>query len=66
MLNDNGEGIVAEKDVTPFVENPIRELQDLLIDKNPDQYLPWLKVERFEDVTEDQAAAAVLILRKAK
>ena len=66
MLNDNGEGIVAEKDVTPFVENPIKELQDLLIDKNPDQYLPWLKVAKFEDVTEDQAAAAVLILRKAR
>ena len=66
MLNDNGEGIVAEKDVTPFVENPIRELQDLLIDKDPAQYLPWLKVEKFEDVTEDQAAAAVLMLRKAR
>lgn len=66
MLNDNGEGIIAEKDITPFVENPIRELQDLLIDKDPAQYLPWLKVEKFEDVTEDQAAAAVLILRKAR
>ena len=66
MLNDNGEGIVSEKDVTPFVENPIRELQDLLIDKDPAQYLPWLKVDKFEDVTEDQAAAAVLILRKAR
>tara|TARA_R110000764_G_scaffold146819_1_gene234611 strand:- start:6714 stop:7553 length:840 start_codon:yes stop_codon:yes gene_type:complete len=66
MLNENGEGIIAEKDVTPFVENPIRELQDLLINKDPAQYLPWLKVERFEDVTEDQAAAAVLILRKAR
>jgi len=66
MLNDNGEGIANEKDVTPFIENPIRELQDLLIDKNPAQYLPWLKVEKFEDVTEDQAAAAVIILRKAK
>tara|TARA_R110000851_G_scaffold303346_1_gene460911 strand:- start:1111 stop:1944 length:834 start_codon:yes stop_codon:yes gene_type:complete len=66
MLNDNGEGIAAEKDVTPFIENPIKELQDLLINKNPAQYLPWLKVAKFEDVTEDQAAAAVLILRKAR
>ena len=66
MLNDNGEGIVSEKDVMPFVENPIRELQDLLIDKDPAQYLPWLKVVKFEDVTEDQAVAAVLILRKAR
>ena len=66
MLNDNGEGIQQEKDVSPFIENPIRELQDLLIDKNPAQYLSWLKVEKFEDVTEDQATAAVLILRKAR
>ena len=66
MLNDNGEGIQQEKDISPFVENPIRELQDLLIDKDPNQYLPWLKVEKFEDVTEDQASAAVLILRKAR
>tara|TARA_R110000803_G_scaffold205512_1_gene272219 strand:+ start:37 stop:870 length:834 start_codon:yes stop_codon:yes gene_type:complete len=66
MLNDNGEGIIAEKDVTPFVENPIRELQDLLIDKDPAQYLPWLKVGKFEDVTEDQALAAVLLLRKKR
>jgi recombination protein RecT len=66
MLNDNGEGVIAEKDITPFVENPIRELQDLLVNKDPAQYLPWLKVEKFEDVTEDQAAAAVLILRKAR
>ena len=66
MLNDNGEGIIAEKDVTPFVENSIRELQDLLIDKDPAQYLPWLKVTKFEDVTEDQASAAVLLLRKKR
>ena len=66
MLNENGEGIIAEKDVTPFIENPIRELQDLFINKDPAQYLPWLKVEKFEDVTEDQASAAVLILRKAR
>lgn len=66
MLNDNGEGIVQEKDITPFVESPIDELKSLLIDKKPSQYLPWLKVEKFEDVTEDQATAAVLILRKAR
>lgn len=66
MLNDNGEGLANEKDVTPFIENPIRELQDLLIDKDPAQYLPWLKVSSFDQVTEDQASAAVLILRKAR
>lgn len=66
MLNDNGEGIIAEKDITPAVDNPIQELKDLLTGKNPEQYLPWLKVEKFEDVTEDQAAAAVLLLRKSR
>jgi len=66
MLNDNGEGLATEKDVTPFIENPLSELQALLMDKDPAQYLPWLKVEKFEDVTEDQASAAVVILRKAR
>jgi len=64
-----GEDLVGWDDiegVTPTVENPISELQELLINKNPDEYLPWLKVEKFEDVTEEQAAAAVLILRKAR
>lgn len=65
LNTDSNEGL-SEKDVTPIVESPIRELQDLLIDKDPAQYLPWLKVEKFEDVTEDQAAAAVLLLRKAR
>jgi recombination protein RecT len=66
MLNDNGEGISLEKNVTPVIENPIQELQALLLDKNPDQYLPWLKVNKLEDVTEDQAAAAVLLLRNKR
>lgn len=65
LNTDSGEGL-SEKDVTPAIENPIQELQDLLIDKNPAQYLPWLKVEKFDDVTEDQAAAAVIILRKRR
>lgn len=66
MLNDNGEGVLQEKDVTPFIENALSELQNLLIDKDPSQYLPWLKVDKFEDVTEDQAAAAVVLLRKKR
>lgn len=66
MLNDNGEGIVSEKDVTPLVENPLQELGLLLVGKDENQYLPWLKVNKIEDLTEDQATAAVLILRKAR
>lgn len=65
-LNTDGNEGFSEKDITPLVENPINELRDLLIDKDPEQYLPWLKVERLDDLTEDQASAAVLILRKAR
>lgn len=64
LNTDSGEGL-AEKDITPIIENPINELKTLLADKDPSKYLPWLKVEKFEDVTESQAQAAVLILRKA-
>lgn len=66
LNNDSDEGLVSEKDVTPFVENAIAELKALLVDRDPNQYLPWLKVDKFEDVTEDQASAAVVMLRNAK
>mgnify|MGYP003667377603 FL=1 len=66
MLNDNGEGIAPEKNITPAINNPIQELKLLLIDKDPSRYLPWLKVDKLEDITEDQAAAAVIMLRNAK
>lgn len=67
LLNtENGEGINNEKDVTPeFIENPIKALKDILMNRGAKdyQYLPWLKVEKFEDVTEEMAAKAVLILK---
>ena len=66
MLNDNGEGIAPEKNITPAINNPIQELKLLLIDKDPSRYLPWLKVDKLEDITEDQATAAVIMLRNAK
>ena len=66
MLNDNGEGISPEKNITPVINDPIQELKLLLIDKDPSRYLPWLKVDKLEDITEDQAAAAVIMLRNAK
>jgi len=37
-----------------------------LSDKNPDQYLPWLKVASIEDMTEANASAAVIKLENAK
>lgn len=70
LLNtDNGEGISTEKDITPeFIENPIQALKDILIQREAKEsdYLPWLKVEKFEDVTEEMALSAVITLRNAK
>lgn len=65
LNTDSGEGL-TEKDITPVIDNPIEELKVLLADKDPAKYLPWLKVEKFEDVTESQAEAAVLLIRRAK
>lgn len=67
LLNtDTGEGSTFEKDITPeFVENPIQALKDILIKREAleSAYLPWLKVDKFEDLTEEQAASAVITLR---
>lgn len=67
LLNtDNGEGVTLEKDITPeFIENPIQALKDILIQREAKEsdYLPWLKVEKFEDVTEEIASKAVITLR---
>lgn len=56
----------TEKEILPEVENPLEKLRDLLSDKDPDMYLPWLKVEKLEDLTPEYAAAAVLKLENAK
>ena len=53
------------KDSAPEIENPIDELIALLADKDPVQYLPWLKVKSIGELTNEQATAAVLTLRKA-
>jgi recombination protein RecT len=67
LLNtDNGEGISNEKDITPeFIENPIQVLKDILIEREAKEvdYLSWLRVEKFEDVTEEMASKAVITLR---
>ena len=67
LLNtDNGEGSTFEKDVTPeYIENPIQALKDILMQRKAKEsdYLPWLRVEKFEDVTEEIAAKAVITLR---
>ena len=56
----------TEKEIMPEVSNPIDKLKTLLADKNPEQYLPWLKVESLEDLSEANAAAAVLRIEGAK
>jgi len=70
LLNtDNGEGISTEKDITPkVIENPIQALKDILIQREAKEcdYLPWLNVEKFEDITEAAASAAVIKLENAK
>ena len=56
----------TEKDITPMVVNPIEKLKSYLEGKDPEQYLKWLKVESLDQVSEDQASAAVLKLEKAQ
>lgn len=56
----------TEKEILPMVDDPIAKLTELLKDKEPEKYLPWLKVERLEDITEEAATAAVLKLENAK
>lgn len=67
LLNtDNGEGISNEKDITPeFIENPIQALKDILMEREAKEsdYLPWLRVKKFEDITDEIASKAVITLR---
>jgi len=56
----------TEKEILPEVENPIEKLKFLLADKEPEKYLPWLRVEKLEDITPEHAAAAVLKLEAAQ
>lgn len=56
----------TEKDITPNVVNPLQKLRQHLEGKEPEKYLAWLKVKSLDDVSEDQAAAAVLKLEKAQ
>ena len=56
----------TEKEIIVPVENPVDKLKVLLEDKDPTQYLPWLQVEKLSDLSEANAAAAVLKLESAK
>lgn len=53
----------TEKEIAPMIENSIEELKSLLEGKPPEKYLPWLGVERFEDVTEAIASEKLPLLR---
>ena len=56
----------TEKEIATIIENPIEKLKLLLADKDPKQYLPWLKVESLDDLSEQNANAAVMKLENAK
>ncbi len=57
----------TEKEIfEPVYNNPIVRLKELLADKNPEQYLPWLQVKSVDDMSEENATAAVLKLENAK
>lgn len=55
----------TEKEINPYVEDPISKLKVLLKDKNPDEYLPWLQTKSIDEMTEANASAAVLKLEDA-
>ena len=56
----------VEKEIQPSVSNPKDKLIELLQGKEPEKYLPWLGVESIDDLSESNAAAAVLKLEKAQ
>jgi recombination protein RecT len=57
----------TEKEIfTPVFNNPIDRLKELLSDKDPKKYLPWLQVKSIDDMTEENATAAALKLENAK
>ena len=57
----------TEKEIfEPVFNGPIDRLKELLVDKNPEQYLPWLQVKSIDDMTEESATAAVLKIEGSK
>ena len=57
----------VEKEIfEPVYNDPIERLKKLLADKDPEQYLPWLKVTSIDDLSEESATAAALKLENAK
>lgn len=68
VLNtDSGEGLQEEKEVElDHVENPIETFKAMVLDKPQDKVLGWLKIESFDELTEELATWAVRTLRKAE
>lgn len=57
----------TEKEIfEPVYNNPMVRLKELLADKDPEKYLPWLKVESLDDMTEESATAAAIKLEGAR
>ena len=56
----------TEKEIIPEVVNPLAKLKALLEKEDPEKYLPWLQVASLEDLSDANAAAAVLKIEGAK
>jgi hypothetical protein len=61
--NDGGNN---QQSAAPIMENPKEKLKKHLEGKDPKDYLPWLKVESLDQLTDEKAAAAVICLEKAQ
>ena len=65
-MNMNFDPNVEKEIFEPVYNNPLARLEELLSDKDPEKYLPWLKVESLSDMTEETATAACVKLENAK
>lgn len=65
-MNMNFDPSVEKEIFEPVYDNPLIRLKELLADKDPDKYLPWLKVKSLDDMTEENATAVVIKLENAK
>lgn len=66
LNTDGGEGITLsqEKEVRR-VSDPLETLRQMLSNREPEKYLPWLKVSSLDDLTPETAEKAVIALENA-
>ena len=62
----------TEKEIAPFIESPIKELESLMVDAKPSIYLPWLcgkvnrEIKQISDLTDGEASQIVIAKRNSK